>query len=693
MGQIFLLHHPNNHQAALQIADYLTQAGYQPILRLPAKTHPDAVLTLLSPDLLQDAGIHALFKQLRTQNISAIALKVAPVPAHIKGIDATENLSTGLEQVLQRLTKLNILPDISPAYSAIPWQYAAAMFVGFIGMMGLFMLLILPGFDSIAASEPMPTLSSFSVAEVTPEATEPPVIDVTETVTAIPEQTALPEVTPESDYDNVESDPIDVYFEPDPYEGIAPLTVSFLNDSYGDYERCEWDFDGDSVADSDECDPDAYIYENPGAYEITLMLFDADDNAYSYTDYVDVFVPEDADGEVSIEEPIIEIDTLPNTLPERPLTALFRASPMEGLAPLRVNFADLSRGAVVSYQWDVNGDGRPDSQDTTTTHTYNQRGEYAVTLTVDDDNGNQDTVDLTIFVYDESDAYEAPTKPPLARFNLSETIGEAPLTVNFKNLSQGYITAYNWDFDSNGSIDSTDHAPSYTFTQAGNYTVTLTVTNDRGEQDTRQSILTVKKPPAPLAGFTATAIEGEAPLVVQFMNTSEGDITTHAWDFDGDGVTDSTDANPLYTYTEPGDYEVTLTVSGAGGSSEPEYEYILVDAAQPPEVDFSMSVSSGIAPLSVAFTPASDKDVLTYAWDFNDDGTTDSTDANPTYIFTEPGAHEISLMATGKGGDSERVYHSVYVSPAAPTAQFVSSVQSGIAPLEVVFINTTTTTI
>ncbi|WP_436759233.1 ThuA domain-containing protein [Streptosporangium sp. V21-05] len=75
----------------------------------------------------------------------------------------------------------------------------------------------------------------------------------------------------------------------------------------------------------------------------------------------------------------------------------------------------------------------------------------------------------------------------------------------------------------------------------------------------------------PVARITADKTDGPAPLTVQFSSQGssdpDGKPITYAWDFDGDGTTDSTAANPSHTYTEAGQYSAVLTVSNADGLS------------------------------------------------------------------------------------------------------------------------------
>lgn len=66
------------------------------------------------------------------------------------------------------------------------------------------------------------------------------------------------------------------------------------------------------------------------------------------------------------------------------------------------------------------------------------------------------------------------------------------------------------------------------------------------------------------AGFTATPLSGNSPVTVNFTDTSyssdPGGVTTREWDFQNDGIVDSTLQNPSFVYTVPGTYSVRLTV-------------------------------------------------------------------------------------------------------------------------------------
>jgi hypothetical protein len=88
---------------------------------------------------------------------------------------------------------------------------------------------------------------------------------------------------------------------------------------------------------------------------------------------------------------------------------------------------------------------------------------------------------------------------------------------------------------------------------------------------------------APRADFSGFPTSGPPPLTVSFTDRSTTNATSWAWDFQGDGTTDSTQQNPTYVYTTAGTYTVRLTVSNASGSDvEVKTGYISVGTGDPP---------------------------------------------------------------------------------------------------------------
>jgi len=104
----------------------------------------------------------------------------------------------------------------------------------------------------------------------------------------------------------------------------------------------------------------------------------------------------------------------------------------------------------------------------------------------------------------------------------------------------------------------------------------LTYTNVGSSYKINLATLTIRETLAPpVANFTATPTNGYAPLTVQFTDTSTGTATGWAWDFNNDGIIDSTLKNPAYKYNNEGTYTVNLTVTGPlGTSTETKTNYI-----------------------------------------------------------------------------------------------------------------------
>lgn len=161
----------------------------------------------------------------------------------------------------------------------------------------------------------------------------------------------------------------------------------------------------------------------------------------------------------------------------------------------------------------------------------------------------------------------------------------------------------------------------------------------------------------PTAAFTYTA----DVLTVNFTDESsdsDGHLTAWSWDF-GDGFT-STDQNPVHTYGEGGDYNVTLTVTDNEGATDGDMQNVSVTAPgnQPPDADFSAATSD----LTVTFTDQSDDvdgSVAGWQWVF-DDGNS-STAQNPVHTYAAAGTYSVTLTVTDNEGATDQVTKPVTV--------------------------------
>lgn len=151
--------------------------------------------------------------------------------------------------------------------------------------------------------------------------------------------------------------------------------------------------------------------------------------------------------------------------------------------------------------------------------------------------------------------------PPEAQFTAVPTSGCAPIEVQFTDLSEGEIDTWEWDFGNDGLVDSTLQNPRYIYNEPGSYTISLIVSGPGGS-DSEVKIDYLEFDALCKADFFAEPTVGQGITRVQFSDQSTGEIISWAWDFNGDGVIDSTEQNPTYTYARDGLYSVTLTIVG-----------------------------------------------------------------------------------------------------------------------------------
>lgn len=211
------------------------------------------------------------------------------------------------------------------------------------------------------------------------------------------------------------------------------------------------------------------------------------------------------------------------------------------------------------------------------------------------------------------------------------------------------MVAHNWAFGDGQT--SSQANPSHTYQSPGNYTATITVTDNAG-QTTSGTLLVVatngggNQPPQ--VSITASPISGAAPVTINFTSNAsdpDGVIVSYSWTF-GDGQS-SSQINPSHTYQSPGNYTTTLVVTdnaGATGSATTTINVSNGGSNQPPQVSVSALPTSGPAPLTINFNSnASDPDgvVVSYSWTFGDGQT--SSQANPSHTYQTSGSYTVNL--------------------------------------------------
>ncbi|AKB48667.1 hypothetical protein MSKOL_2890 [Methanosarcina sp. Kolksee] len=239
---------------------------------------------------------------------------------------------------------------------------------------------------------------------------------------------------------------------------------------------------------------------------------------------------------------------------------------------------------------------------------------------------------------------------PVANFSAKPTFGMAPMIVKFTDKSTGLPDKWKWNFGDGDT--STEQDPIHKYFKAGTYTITLTVTNAAGSnKTTKTKYITVlprlNNPKVPVASFSASPTTGKAPLKVVFTDKSKNTPTSWKWSF-GDGAA-STEQNPVHKYSKVGNYTVALiAINAAGNNTTTKENYITV--IEKPVANFTSNVTSGKAPLTVAFTDKSTGLPEKWKWNFGD-GTT-SREKNPTHKYLQEGKYKITLTVSNTAGSS-----------------------------------------
>ncbi|AKB12123.1 cell surface protein [Methanosarcina thermophila MST-A1] len=188
-------------------------------------------------------------------------------------------------------------------------------------------------------------------------------------------------------------------------------------------------------------------------------------------------------------------------------------------------------------------------------------------ITPDENNdGFADEPFITSNVTDNLPLIDVPDPiAPIADFSANPTKGIVPLTVEFKDLSK-YATSISWDVNGDGKSDGNNSTLVYVYDTPGDYSATLTATNENGTSTKSITINAEEFIVYPVADFSANPMSGYTPLSVQFTDLSQNAISRN-WDIGIDGTIESTNASFTYVFSVPGSYPVRLTAINENGTS------------------------------------------------------------------------------------------------------------------------------
>lgn len=418
--------------------------------------------------------------------------------------------------------------------------------------------------------------------------------------------------------------------------GCAPLFVQFLDSSSGSPTYWRWKLGN---ATSSFLQNPSVTYFDPGVYTVSLYVRNSSgEDSIVKTNYITVYA-----------YPTVEI----------------ASNSQSGCYPLDVQFSDHSipgSGTIVSWLWDF-GDGFSSNQQNPV-HTYTSSGNFNVTLQVINSNNCIKTLTRSRFININTGVN--------AGFTFQQTNScTVPALINFTNTSTGTGSLqYKWLFGD--GTTSTLQNPQHTYTAAGNYTVSLIVTNSNNCSDT-MTVINAISAGAVAANFTSPAAVCKGSTVA-FSNTSLPAPVSSYWSF-GDG-TFSNELSPVKSYTAAGVYSVKL-VSNFGACTDSITKTITIN--QTPTAIFTADDTTNCStPFTVHFNNLSTNSNA-YTWNFGDGSSASINE--PTHIYNALGTFSVQLICFNSLGCSDTITKNNYIEIKRPVVTLTNLPDSGCVPL------------
>ena len=388
--------------------------------------------------------------------------------------------------------------------------------------------------------------------------------------------------------------------------------ASGSTDPDGGLLRYQWDF-GDGTT-SDIVNPNK-TYELPGSYAVTLTVQD-------------------------------ETGTPQGRARDR-IAALVREGPishagddLQACTNQEVRF-DGSRstdadGAVNGFAWTF-GDGGTGSGDRPT-HVFTEPGVYTVNLTITgDSNGLCSPLDSDQML---AEVFPAPSLTIRADDRMAVGVSN-PFAIEVSPGPDAQSAMITWDFGD--GTQATGPEATHSFADAGVYLVTAYATFPNAVAACRDITaarkITVNAPPMAAIDGPITVATGESVLFDAARSSDpDGALTGFVWDF-GDGTT-AQGVSPRHSFSTPGSYAVTLTVSDDAGTLNSDQTATLQVTVNPTPytgLTSTTAICSGIETVWRADAAPG----TSASWTFGDG--TDLTGAEVRHAFAEPGLYPVTL--------------------------------------------------
>jgi PKD repeat protein len=260
------------------------------------------------------------------------------------------------------------------------------------------------------------------------------------------------------------------------------------------------------------------------------------------------------------------------------------------------------------------------------------------------------------FISDNSE----PNSAPSATFSYDPSSPRATESISFSASdstdSDGSISSYEWDFDGDGSYEKTAETASHSFSDEGDYTVTLRITDNEGATDTVTKTVSVVNGD-PSADFSYSPSDFDTGEDVTFnaspSSDYDGDSLSFEWDTDNDGTFEKTGETITESFSDNVNYDITLKVTDSEGATDSLTKTVTPNN-QPPTADFSILTDPVEANTEILFEDASDDpdgSISSTTWYVS--GSQVSTGNDLSYTFDSKGDYLIEIEVTDDDGSTD----------------------------------------
>ena len=347
----------------------------------------------------------------------------------------------------------------------------------------------------------------------------------------------------------------------------------------------------------------------------------------------------DYDVSLVVADPNFCRDTMIRTVDILAHKTHIAADPKGGCIPFSTTLEDTTQSdtTIVNRSWDL-GDGTTVSGQKQVNNTYNQVGDYTVSLKTKDESGCQDSTEFKIKV-GNPDVYFTAGKTEACRNKPIEFIPNTTPAPDSLELI--------WKFGNGDTAMSSK--PKYRYPKNGEYDVKL-IGIDNGacaDSVTRQDFLNIS---APIANFDIVDTGDQCPpLFAKFKDSSKGSNLRYNWKF-GDG-SGSLLSDPQNTYTQPGTYPVSLSLEDNAGCVDTLRDTVALSG---PTAKFSIDPDSGCKPLEYRFYAYDKEGGASITWDLGD-GNSKKGDT-VTHHYESGGYHKPTMIVNNKSDTAECEY-------------------------------------